>query len=135
MIAFGPSEHEIKLQLVHSLVKSQTALARILDSVADVTEQSETVSRQLYENIRILTNYQSAMAGMLTGIRLNRQYYGTPTTPWINEALDCPAYAARGEQEEMEWQSEKSAQPPDGAEDCSSRRRLKFELKSNADTD
>ncbi|RUT29152.1 hypothetical protein EJP77_15670 [Paenibacillus zeisoli] len=101
MIPPTPSEHEVKLQLVQSLVKSQEALARILDSIADVTEQSEAVSKQLYENIRVLTNYQSAMAQMLTGVRLNRQYYGTPTTPWINEALDHAAYAARGEQEEF----------------------------------
>ncbi|WP_068620043.1 hypothetical protein [Paenibacillus tuaregi] len=100
MMIGAASEHEIKLQLVQSLAKSQAAIARILDSIADVTEQSETASKQLCENIRVLTNYQSAMAGMLTGIRLNRQYYGTPTTPWINPSLDLPAFAARGEQEE-----------------------------------
>ncbi|MBP2002132.1 hypothetical protein J2Z69_003189 [Paenibacillus shirakamiensis] len=94
------SEQEVKLELILSIAKSQTALARILDSLADVTDHADISAKQMEEHIRLLTDYQCAMAESLTGIRLHRKYYGTPTLPWINEALYQAAYAARGVQGE-----------------------------------
>lgn len=113
MIASSLSEQEVKLSLVQSIAKSQEALARILDSIADITETSEDASKLLRDNVKVLTSYQISIAQMMCGVRLNRQYYGTPTMPWINEALDPAPTAARGvEEEDNRWPDLRSGQLP-----------------------
>lgn len=90
---------EAKLTMITSIAHSQEALARILGSVADVSVHSENTARKLAENIRLLTQIQSAMCEMLLGISLHRIQYGTPTSPWLNEAYILDYDAARGVQE------------------------------------
>ncbi|KOP64534.1 hypothetical protein AMS62_04175 [Bacillus sp. FJAT-18019] len=84
MIARIQREHEAKIAMVSSIARSQQALASILESIAEVTAHSETTSRTLAENIRLLIDYQSVMAEMLTGIPFNRFKLGSPASPWIN---------------------------------------------------
>jgi hypothetical protein len=79
-----PTEQEAKLQLMISLSRSQNALARILDSMADVSSYSEETALILAHNVQRMTRYQQAMASLLTGIELHRQYKGVPTPPWLN---------------------------------------------------
>lgn len=78
-------EREAKLEIITSIAHSQEALARILDSVADVSVHSQVVAKQLSENIRLLTQYQSVMCEMLLSISLHRITYGNPSSPWLNE--------------------------------------------------
>ena len=84
MIARIQREHEAEIAMVSSTARSQQALASILESIAEVTAHSETTSRTLAENIRLLIDYQSVMAEMLTGIPFNRFKLGSPASPWIN---------------------------------------------------
>ncbi|MGG3283061.1 hypothetical protein [Paenibacillus solani] len=84
MIARIQREHEAKIAMVSSIARSQQALASILESIAEVTAHSETTARTLAENIRLLIDYQSVMAEMLTGIPFNRFKLGNPASPWIN---------------------------------------------------
>lgn len=85
-----PSEHEVKLQLLLSISRSQNALARILDSMADISAYSEETALQLAQNAERLVRYQQAMASMVSGIELYRQYTGTPSPPWLNRAEVSP---------------------------------------------
>lgn len=91
-----------KLRLIDSIAKSQTAMARILDSLADVSDQSAETARHLAHNIQALTRYQQAMAETVCGITLHQVHYGTPSMPWIMNECYPANIAARGEWEDYE---------------------------------
>lgn len=89
----GPvSEQAVKLEMIRSIARSQAALANILESIAEVTGHSETVARKLCDNIRILSEYQSAMCRMMSGISLHRQKRGVPAAPWLQTGLIMPPH-------------------------------------------
>lgn len=71
--------------MISSIARSQQALAGILENIADISAHSDVTARVLAENIRLLTDYQSVMAQMLTGIPLNRSKTGVPKPPWLAE--------------------------------------------------
>lgn len=100
MIRYLQNGEEAKLRLIDSLAQSQLAMARILGSLADVTELSGETARHLVHNIEVLTKYQEAMARSVCGIPLHRIYYGTPTLPWITESCFAANHVARGVQED-----------------------------------
>lgn len=77
-------ERDAKLQMVLSISRSQNALARILESIADVSSYSEETALSLAHHVECMTRYQQAMASMLMNIPLNRQYSGIPSAPWLN---------------------------------------------------
>lgn len=80
------SEHAVKLEMIRSIARSQAALADILESIAEITGQSEQTARKLSDNIRILSQYQSSMCRMMTGISLHQPKLGIPAAPWLNKA-------------------------------------------------
>ncbi|WP_055109173.1 hypothetical protein [Paenibacillus ihumii] len=91
-----------KLRLIDSIAKSQMAMARILDSLADVSDHSAETARHLTQNIQALTKYQQAIAETVCGITLHQVYYGTPSKPWITNLCYPANTAARGEWEDYE---------------------------------
>lgn len=96
-------EWAARISLMTAIAKSQTALSRILHSVADVAEQSSSkeLAKKLGDNFQTLTKYQSALCHMAPGIRYKqRTKKGTPTKPWILAASFLPQHATRGVQEE-----------------------------------
>ncbi|MEF2967935.1 hypothetical protein V3851_19065 [Paenibacillus sp. M1] len=90
-----------KLKLIESIAKSQMAMARILDSLADVSGHSGATARHLAENITVLSKYQDAIARTVCGISVHRVHYGTPSSPWIMKSCYPAIDAARGEQEDL----------------------------------
>lgn len=80
------SERAIKLEMIRSIARSQAALATILESIAELTGHSELTARKLSENVRILSQYQSTMCRMMSGISLNRHKTGVPAAPWLNKS-------------------------------------------------
>lgn len=93
------AEQAAKIKMITSIAHSQEALARILNSVADVSAHSQVAARQLSENIRLLTQYQSVMCEMLLSISLHRIHYGIPSSPWLNEEYLSTLETSKGKQE------------------------------------
>ncbi|MNJ30481.1 hypothetical protein D3C77_250800 [compost metagenome] len=91
-----------KLRLIDSIAKSQAAMARILDSLADVSDHSAGTARHLAQNIQALTRYQQAIAKTVCGITMHQVYYGTPSKPWITNECYPANFAAQGEWEDYE---------------------------------
>ncbi|WP_379130575.1 hypothetical protein [Paenibacillus sp. sgz500958] len=87
------SERAVKLEMIRSIARSQAALATILESIAELTEHSEVTARKLSDNVRILSEYQSAMCRMMSGISLHRQKTGVPAAPWLSKPV--PEASAR----------------------------------------
>lgn len=90
-----------KHKLIDSIAKSQTALARILNSLADMSDHSIDTARHLAQNIEILAKYQNAIARSVCGISLHRVHYGTPSSPWITKSCYKATDAAQGVQEDV----------------------------------
>jgi len=86
-------EWEARIELIRSIARSQQAMARILDSVADIAEHSPGMAKSIRENVRSLTAMQLAMTETVTGVRMRRPQTGNPAKPWLHEGLYTP-YAA-----------------------------------------
>jgi hypothetical protein len=82
-------EREVKLELLSSLAKSQAALARILDSIAVVSEASPELARNIAENVKLLTEMQKNITEAVTGLSLKRKRrkMGSPVHPWLNTKI------------------------------------------------
>ncbi|GAB6929279.1 hypothetical protein JCM10914A_32620 [Paenibacillus sp. JCM 10914] len=83
MITRTYREHVARVAMVSSIARSQEALAGILHNIADISAHSDVTAKQLAENIRLLTDYQSVMTEMLAGIPLHRTKCGVPAAPWL----------------------------------------------------
>ncbi|WP_025692261.1 hypothetical protein [Paenibacillus zanthoxyli] len=77
------SERAVKLEMIRSIARSQAALAAILETIADLTGHSELAARKLCDNVRVLSEYQSAMCRMMSGISLHQHKEGIPSAPWL----------------------------------------------------
>lgn len=87
-------ERESRIELIRSIARSQGAIARILDSIADVTEASPGMSKCMRDNLRSLAALQITMAEMTTGTRIRRVRTGSPTNPWLHQAVFIPLSSA-----------------------------------------
>lgn len=76
-------ELNIKLDMLEALSRSQQALVRIIQSVADVSDQAPGFSRHLFDNMEVLSQYQKALAEHLVTIRVPHKKKGQPQAPWI----------------------------------------------------
>ena len=94
------SERAVKLEMIRSIARSQAALATILESIAELTGHSELTARKLCDNVRILSQYQSAMCRMMSGISLHRHKTGTPAAPWLKQDCVGGSRKSHGVQEE-----------------------------------
>ncbi|CAM4080460.1 hypothetical protein L1N85_08985 [Paenibacillus alkaliterrae] len=82
-------EREARAAILFSLAKSQQALARILDSMADVVDSSPESAKLLRDNVRSLTDLQETIAETVTGLAWRRRVKrrGTPAEPWLQASV------------------------------------------------
>ncbi len=81
-------QNEIKLDILTSLARSQKALARIIESMADVTKFSDKTAEGLLENIKEISSYQKILAVRMTGIHLHvAKKGGIAAKPWLHQRL------------------------------------------------
>ncbi|MFS0723264.1 hypothetical protein [Paenibacillus sp. 1P07SE] len=90
-------EREAKLELLASLARSQLALARILESVADVAACSPDSARALQRELRAMTRLQQSVAASIAPLRIARVRSGKPGRVWLSGthvALSKGSYAS-----------------------------------------
>lgn len=80
-------EWEIKLQLMGAISRSQEALAKILECVADVTGAAGVSAATLQEHVRVLTGMQGALLRAVSGTSWRPPVRGNPSPPWLSEAV------------------------------------------------
>ncbi|MCS7458817.1 hypothetical protein N0M98_01580 [Paenibacillus doosanensis] len=80
-------ENKLKLHILHSLARSQRALARIIESMADVSEIPAASAERVAEQIDAISRYQKQLAVKLTGIRIRKFRRGHPGALWLNRTL------------------------------------------------
>lgn len=97
MSRLADREREVKLELVSSIARSQKALARILESIADVSVHADPVAKSLRDNIAQLTLMQQTLTESVVGIRFGQRRQGRPTGPWINQQASGKQRRIRGD--------------------------------------
>lgn len=74
-----------QLALLEALARSQTAVARMLESAADVSLAAGLPPDLIREQLRVLANVQCAMIASVTGIAPPRMKAGgPPPAPWLH---------------------------------------------------
>jgi hypothetical protein len=81
----NPTREALELHILTSLARSQRALARIIEAVADQVEDSGQIAEHFSENIKLLSTYQRILAMKITRSKLRKKYFSTPGIPWINQ--------------------------------------------------
>ncbi|MZQ85987.1 hypothetical protein GQF01_28185 [Paenibacillus sp. 5J-6] len=77
-------EQLIKLDILESLARSQRALARIIESVADSVESSPQLAGQIADNLTSIVGYQRILAKKIIGLPIRLKQKGIPRQPWLN---------------------------------------------------
>ncbi|TFE27859.1 hypothetical protein [Cohnella luojiensis] len=80
-------EWEIKLRLIGAISRSQEALAKILESVADVTGTAGVAPETLHEHVRVLTGMQGALLRTVSGTSWRPPVRGKPASPWLSDRV------------------------------------------------
>lgn len=80
------AEWEAKLAMLKAIARSQEAMARMLESAADVGATGAPSASVLREHVRVLTGLQAEMARSVTGVSWTRPKQGRPARPWLHKA-------------------------------------------------
>ncbi|CAM4013877.1 hypothetical protein COLU111180_19580 [Cohnella lubricantis] len=80
-------EWEIKLEMLRAIARSQDALARMLDSAADVTGASGLSATLLKEHVHVLTHMQRALLDSVAGTSWRSPVLGQPAPPWLSQQV------------------------------------------------
>mgnify|MGYP001260919040 CR=1 FL=1 len=80
-------EWEAKLEILASVARSQSALARILSSVADVSEHVGIAPAAIQEHVRALASMQRALLRTVTGVSWRAPTHGKPASPWLADTV------------------------------------------------
>ncbi|QGQ94929.1 hypothetical protein EHS13_08575 [Paenibacillus psychroresistens] len=89
-------QNELKLDILHSLARSQRALAEMVETIAPVmtaslqsansslrAASSDQVTKQILTHIESLSRYQHALAQKLSGIDVRQVKLGRPGKPYL----------------------------------------------------
>lgn len=85
-MSYFHKENEIKLDILHSLSRSQRALAVIMEGLAEHAANKETVEN-LIQHMDVLAKYQIALSAKIANMELRMVYRTQPLKPWINPKL------------------------------------------------
>ena len=109
-MSFYSKQNEAKLHILQSLARSQRALARMIEALADVQEEKarrlaadarsdrssapssaggglQGLDRELTESIKAITSCQKVLAAKIAGIRIGRLRRSQPGKVWLNRSL------------------------------------------------
>jgi hypothetical protein len=76
-------QNELKLDILHSLARSQRALADILGTIPPMAISSEQTAEQLLSLIEALNNNQHALASKLCLLPIRQVKKSKPGKPWL----------------------------------------------------
>lgn len=82
-------EREARTALLASLARSLQALARVLESIADIGEYSPETAKLLRDNMHSLTAMQKSITELIAGLdkRKRARRSARPGEPWLQPWL------------------------------------------------
>lgn len=81
------NREQVELHMLISLARSQRALCRIIESVADHIEGSEHVASHVAANLKSISDYQHVMMMKLSKQPARKRVTGKPGKPWMNKQV------------------------------------------------
>lgn len=85
----------LELHMLTSLARSQRALSRIIESVADQVEASHEMSEEITQNLKAISSYQRVLICRITGFRPHKKRRGIPAPPWFTDQKEGLLHIAR----------------------------------------
>ena len=79
------NRERIELHMLTSLARSQRALCRIIETIADQVAVSEQLAVHMAENLKTISEYQRSMIQKITKQSPRPRRLGTPGKPWISK--------------------------------------------------
>jgi hypothetical protein len=81
----GLKRDVLELHMLTSLARSQRALSRIIESVAEQVEGSEALATDVLENMKLISTYQKVLIRKITGMKKRKIYRDQPSVPpWLH---------------------------------------------------
>jgi hypothetical protein len=77
----------LELHILASLARSQRALARMIEAVADQVADSKVAAGKMIENLEMISAYQRVLVARISGIRPRTLKKGSPAPPWLAGSL------------------------------------------------
>ena len=81
------NRERIELHMLTSLARSQRALCRIIETIADQVEISDELAVHVTENLKTISEFQRSMIQKITKQSPRPRRLGTPGKPWISKAV------------------------------------------------
>lgn len=81
------NRERVELHMLISLARSQRALSRMIESIADHIEGSEQLAGHVADNLKTISDYQRALMLKLTNQSRRTRVVGKPGKPWINKLV------------------------------------------------
>ncbi|CAN7324728.1 hypothetical protein LJR153_001806 [Paenibacillus sp. LjRoot153] len=81
------NRERVELHMLISLARSQRALCRIMESVADHIVGSEQLTSHVADHLKTISDYQHAMMLKLANKGTRKRVSGKPSKPWKNKRL------------------------------------------------
>lgn len=91
-------QREMKLDILESLARSQRAMARIIETVADAgagPSGEDKAEQRIMKSIEAISGYQQAIMEKMLGITIGEVKTSSPSAPWTNEELGVTRFEAQ----------------------------------------
>ena len=85
-------ENAIKLEILAAVARSQTALAKIAESVADAPIPNTADSGEIARSLMVLARFQQNLTEKLLLMKLHSARSGKPGQPWLHDAVSCTLF-------------------------------------------
>lgn len=82
-------EYTIKLDILEAIARSQAALAKIAESVADAPMPNPTDNGEIARSLMVLSRFQQSLAEKLLIMKLRSPRTGKPGKPWLHDEVSC----------------------------------------------
>ena len=83
-MSLAAKEQDARIELIRSIACSQQAIARILNSVADVAARSPELAGMIGGNLRSLASLQRTLAESAGAGHMRKPRKGKPGQPWLD---------------------------------------------------
>lgn len=84
---WNQERERLELHMMTSLARSQRALSRIIEAVADHMEGSEELAGHVADNLKTISEYQRALMLKLMNPSKSSRVVGKPGKPWISKRV------------------------------------------------
>ena len=80
-------EHELKLQMLEAIARSQAALASMLESVAQTARWSSGEAAKAVRLLESIERSERILVSKILSLRFRQKQYGRPGKAWISDKI------------------------------------------------